>query len=258
MGGQRFDPAWPAGSRVVVVSPHLDDAVLSLGATIVRLAAAGAEVRVLTVFAGDPGSAEPAGEWGLRCGFATRGEEARTRREEDRRACALVSARPEWLAFEPETGEAEVRAALAEHLREADVVLTPGSPCSHPDHLRASRLVLELRPDRPLGFYVDQPYAMWRVIGAGTTAGRGRRGNLAGLVLRRPDALALVEPARAAELSARGDVRWETVRRSPGQWARKQRAMRCYRSQIRAFGPVMPVGLAVYERAAGGEAVGWA
>lgn len=258
MGGQRFDPARPAGSRVVVVSPHLDDAVLSLGATIVRLAGAGADVRVLTVFAGDPRSAEPAGKWGRRCGFATLGEEATGRREEDRRACALVSARPDWLPFEPEAGDAEVRAALAERLRGADAVLTPGSPCSHPDHLRASRFVLELRPDGRLGFYVDQPYAMWRVIGAGTTAGRGRRRNLAGLLLRRPGTLALLEPGRAAELAAPGGVTWETVGRSPGQWVRKQRAVRCYRSQIRAFGPVMPIGLAVYERAAGGEAVGWA
>ena len=41
-------------ARLVVVSPHLDDAVLSYGARIAALAASGAEVTVFTVFAGDP------------------------------------------------------------------------------------------------------------------------------------------------------------------------------------------------------------
>ncbi len=51
------------GKRVVVVSPHSDDAVLSLGAAIAAWARRGAEVEVLTVFALDPGSHAPAGGW---------------------------------------------------------------------------------------------------------------------------------------------------------------------------------------------------
>ena len=38
--------------RLVVVSPHLDDAVLSLGATLAHAVESGATVEVLTVFAG--------------------------------------------------------------------------------------------------------------------------------------------------------------------------------------------------------------
>jgi LmbE family N-acetylglucosaminyl deacetylase len=43
-----------AGPDVVVLSPHLDDAVLSLGATIGRMAAAGCRVEVWTAFTAGP------------------------------------------------------------------------------------------------------------------------------------------------------------------------------------------------------------
>lgn len=49
---------------LVVLSPHLDDAVLSLGATIARLSRHGRSVRVVTAFANDPTSRAPAGPWG--------------------------------------------------------------------------------------------------------------------------------------------------------------------------------------------------
>jgi hypothetical protein len=52
--------------RVVVVSAHLDDAALSLGATIARVASMGGEVSVLTVLAGDPDSNSAATPRGLR------------------------------------------------------------------------------------------------------------------------------------------------------------------------------------------------
>ena len=66
---------------VVVVSPHLDDAALSLGAAIARARRIGAaRVVVLTVFAGNPESDLPAGGWDSRAGFATEGEASRARR----------------------------------------------------------------------------------------------------------------------------------------------------------------------------------
>ena len=127
---------------------------------------------------------------------------------------------------------------------------------SHPDHVRVSKLVLQLRPLGRLAFYADQPYAMWLVLGAGTTAGRGRRGNAVDLAVRRRRASGLLEP-RVPEGLGAGDVRWEVVARSTRAWARKQRAIRCYRSQLRAYGHVTPAGLVLYEAAAGGEAIGW-
>ena len=68
--------------RLVVVSPHLDDAVLSLGATMASAARNGAHVTVLTVFACDPQSSAPAEWWDRAGGFRTLGEAACARREE--------------------------------------------------------------------------------------------------------------------------------------------------------------------------------
>ena len=47
----------------MVVSPHSDDAVLSLGATIASWVGRGAVVELLTVLALDPESEAPAGGW---------------------------------------------------------------------------------------------------------------------------------------------------------------------------------------------------
>src|SRR5207244_2118642 len=84
---------------VVVISPHLDDAIFSLGAAIAQTVRSGGDVTVLTVFAGDPSSSAPAGNWDARAGFATVGEAAHARRREDERACAHVGAIPVWLPF---------------------------------------------------------------------------------------------------------------------------------------------------------------
>ncbi len=87
------------GRRLVILSPHLDDAALSLGATIAYASEVGLAVTVLTVLAGDPDSEEPAGTWDTICGFATAGEAARVRRAEDANACEILGAEPMWLPF---------------------------------------------------------------------------------------------------------------------------------------------------------------
>lgn len=153
-----------SGSRIVVVSPHSDDGVLSLGATIAAWVRAGAEVELLTVMACDPGSAAPAGGWDRRGGFATEGDQALARRDEDRRACAVLGARPVWLPFgsvdydrhgEPD----DVRRAVAAAVEGASVLLLPGYPLSHPDHDWLARtLVLGLTSEIRLALYAEQPY----------------------------------------------------------------------------------------------------
>ena len=112
------------GGRIVVVSPHSDDGVLSLGATMSRLARAAREVELLTVFALDPESDAATRGWDERAGFRTEGEAARARREEDRRACALLGVTPAWLPFgsvdyERHGDEDEVREAVAGLVRDA-------------------------------------------------------------------------------------------------------------------------------------------
>ncbi len=148
---------------VTVVSPHLDDAALSLGAAISRATRTGARVTILTVLAGDPASTEPAGEWDRSSGFATAGEAARARREEDALACARLGARPAWLSYgddqyERGAADSEIRAAVVESAGSA-LVLLPGFPLSHDDHRWVHDLLAgAFEPDR-LGLYAEQPYA---------------------------------------------------------------------------------------------------
>src|SRR5262245_20422603 len=136
------------GRRVAVVSPHLDDAVLSLGASISSWSRSGDAVDVVTVFAGDTTSTRPAGTWDQRAGFETEGDAVRSRREEDRRACGLVGATPTWLPFsealyESAHDDAAVRRAVADRVATADVVLLAGPPLGHPDHAWLAALRLE-------------------------------------------------------------------------------------------------------------------
>ena len=227
--------------RVVVVSPHLDDGVMSLGSALARAARRGAEVEVLTVFAGDPESVEPPSLWDRACGFRSRAEAARARRFEERRACSVIGAVPVPLAFPDEVArgpadEEAVLAAVGARLEAADVVLVPGCPLKHPDHAWLARLLAAHRPAGPrTALYLEQPYAAW--------AG-----------LRRLPA----EPVAAlhGHLEAR-PLEWHLLRRSPTDWARKARALLSFRSQLRGLGRLTPARVLLDEARRGGECVAW-
>jgi LmbE family N-acetylglucosaminyl deacetylase len=156
-------------ARVVVVSPHSDDGVLSLGATMRSLVRSGRTVELLTVFALDPDSDAPTRGWDRRAGFGTEREAALARREEDRRACELLGVSPSWLPFgsvdyERHGDEDEVYEAVAGHVEGAQVVL-PGAPLTHPDHEWLVRALAGRLPD-PLGLYAEQPYTKRTEVGA--------------------------------------------------------------------------------------------
>lgn len=154
-----------SGQRIVVVSPHSDDGVLSLGAAIASWVRQGAQVDVLTVFALDPDSEAPAGGWDERAGFRTEGEAALARRAEDVAACAIVGATASWLPFgsvdyERHGDEASVREAIAAAADGVDALLLPGFPLTHPDHEWLGRALVDARMEcRRLGLYVEQHYA---------------------------------------------------------------------------------------------------
>jgi LmbE family N-acetylglucosaminyl deacetylase len=153
------------GERIVVVSPHSDDGVLSLGAAIASWVQQGAHVELLTVFALDPSSDAPAGGWDARAGFQTEGEAAIARRGEDLRACEILGATAAWLPFgsvdyERHGNEAAVREAVEAAADGVDALLLPGFPLSHPDHEWLGRALATTRMGcRRLGLYVEQPYA---------------------------------------------------------------------------------------------------
>jgi LmbE family N-acetylglucosaminyl deacetylase len=167
-------PATPARvdtrllGRMVVVSPHLDDAVLSLGATMAHAVEAGAKVEVLTVFACETTSRAPTDSWDRKSGFATEGEAAIQRRIEDRTACSILGVAPRWFDFGAQPYERrasmdEVLSAVAAATDGADTVLIPGFPLAHADHAALSNGLLSRGLNcRRLGLYAEQPYSFDR------------------------------------------------------------------------------------------------
>jgi len=152
----------PAGT-IVVVSPHSDDGVLSVGAAMAGWARGGARVELLTVLALDPDSATPTEGWDRRAGFATEGEAGRARREEDRRACALIGVTPRWLPygssdFDRHGDDEQIWEAVDGIVGQAEVVLVPGSPLTHPDHAWLSSLLTARLPPELVALYAEQPY----------------------------------------------------------------------------------------------------
>jgi LmbE family N-acetylglucosaminyl deacetylase len=83
-------------ARIVIVSPHLDDAVLGCS----TLMAAHPDTTVVTVFAGRPDEyPDPMGHWDALCGFSEGDEVHVARRAEDAAALSLLGATPVWLDF---------------------------------------------------------------------------------------------------------------------------------------------------------------
>lgn len=232
---------FPASARVAVLSPHLDDAVFSLGASIATAARRGTAVSVVTVFGCDPESSAAPGWWDRQAGFATEGEAARQRRQEDIRACSLVGATPIHLPFADATYPVErnsetIWASVLEAVKDADVVFIPGFPLDHPDHAWLTRLVLSRGlATAELALYVEQPYAMRR--------------EQHGLEAETP-----------SELAALPAPRWEKLKLTRRAALEKARASLAYRSQTRMLGR-FPVGaipvlrILGYEARHGGEGV---
>lgn len=223
---------------IVVVSPHLDDGVLSLGAFLARAARGGAHVTVLTVLAGSPNSASPPGPWDAACGFRTAGEAARLRREEDRRACAVIGATPVWLPFGDQqygvgADDTTVLAAMAEAIGKVETLLVPGFPLWHHDHRWLARLVVENGlGNARIGCYVEQPYALWHSEDGPTD----------------PEGLPVVFS---------GPLTWHRVGTGSFERLAKTRACRAYRTQLPRFGrrPVMRIQWHEFQR--GGEQIAW-
>jgi LmbE family N-acetylglucosaminyl deacetylase len=187
-----------------VVSPHLDDAVLSMGAAIARHTRRGGRATIVTVLAGDLGSTQEAGQWDRRGGYPDEGTAATARREEDRRACRVVRASWVHLPGRDDQYDRGVRldelwTPVAELATEHDVVFLPGAPLEHDDHRAVAGGVLRaLAPDTVVARYAEEPYLFW----SGTD----------------PDAWA----AGA----------WHRHRASIVDVITKVRALRCYRTQL--------------------------
>ncbi|MEJ2863191.1 PIG-L deacetylase family protein [Actinomycetospora flava] len=180
-------------SRIVAVSPHLDDAVFSAGGTLARLAAAGHDVLVVTVFTGSV--AAPTG-FALACqtdkGLAPDVDYMALRRDEDAAALARLGVRGEHLGLleAPHRGYDSPAAlfagrragddvagaagdAVREHVAAADLVLAPQAVGDHVDHQVVTAVVAGLAdPDRT-AWWRDTPYAVRHPDAAGAPGPTG-------------------------------------------------------------------------------------
>lgn len=223
--------------KLVVVSPHLDDSVWSIGALMRRWHRRGHEVVSLTVFGGllHP---HPASEWDTVCGFDSGDAATRARRHEDVRACRLVGAEARWLDL-PDGAHCEMHDtervwdAMEPELDGADVVLVPGWPRRHPDHEWLGALVDErLCGQRQIvAHYSEQPYLAMTLD-----------------AMRRPQ----LEPIETRH----GTLQWHHHRMSVLDYVHKTRAVWAYRSQLRP--QQSDIGrLARYELNTRTESVAW-
>jgi LmbE family N-acetylglucosaminyl deacetylase len=149
----------------LVISPHLDDAVLSCGLFL----AAHPGTIVLTALAGIPPDL-PVNGWDHRCGFRNGDNVMAARREEDQVALALLGAEPRWLDFCQRSHLApdnmvdpralsDAIAAVIEELSPAAVAFPFG--LGHPDHELthgASVALVAARPELAWYCYEDIPY----------------------------------------------------------------------------------------------------
>ena len=133
-------PLETPGQRVVVVSPHLDDGVLSLGASIASLEPRRSDRRAphrprLRSGLGSAGRGAGTGAAASRRRASRLARGARRTVEHAPR----IGATPVWLPFgsvdyERHGDEDDVRSAVAAAVDGADLVLVPGFPLTHPDH----------------------------------------------------------------------------------------------------------------------------
>jgi LmbE family N-acetylglucosaminyl deacetylase len=198
--------------RIVVISPHCDDAVFACG----QLLAAHPGSLVLTVFAGRPPVGTPLPEWDQAAGFQPGDDVMGIRRAEDRSALTLLDAEPIWLDFCDSQYHCspsihEVITALQEiaDLTNPRPVFLPLG-LFHSDHQlvhEAARALLWRDLRRSWFAYADALYS--RIPG------------LVSEKLRTCEAAGL--KADCATLSVSADVE------------RKARAVHCYRSQLRAL-----------------------
>jgi LmbE family N-acetylglucosaminyl deacetylase len=203
---------------LVVISPHLDDAVLSCG----QLLAGSPGCEVVTVFTAGPPTWNGLTPWDASCGFRAGDDVVAARKLEDAGALALLGARPRWLdlvegQYDDGTAVDLVADRLARALADVDggAVVTPLG-LYHPDHRKvadAVDLVRATRPDLRWWAYADQPYA--------------------GL-----------EPASvAARLAERGITGGPDAPGPSGLVQHKRAALRRYASQMRPLRGSVPLSL---------------
>ena len=229
---------------IAILSPHLDDAVLSCWHV---LAAPGEDVVVVNVFAGVPPDGESAGWWDRFTGFDDGRAVMEARRDEDRNALARAGSTPINLDFLDQQYRSDVQDAdaLVNALREClphdarllapaalgvrppGVEDEPGQP--HSDHtaVRDAALRLAAADSLEIQIYADLPHAN-HLGWPGWVTGDGAHGR--------------VDKAWRETLAAIGidETSGIPYRLTSDEFAAKADAVRAYATQVdameRAFG----------------------
>lgn len=201
----------------MILSPHLDDAVLSCW----HLLDGPGDVRVLNVFAGVPPAGAATGWWDRASGSGDSARAVRVRLDEDRAALALVGREGVNLDFldaqyrDGELDAAALEKALREHVPRSALVYVPAAfaggggqrsmpvatDVPHPDHAAVRAAGMALRADGyATALYADLPHAS---VGAGN-GWPGAAPRLDGLA---PEPRALTPPEFECKLCALREYR---------------------------------------------------
>jgi FkbM family methyltransferase len=213
----------------MIVSPHLDDAVLSAWSV---LSERDAQVTVVTVFAGIPPEDTPLSEWDRDSAAENAAELMRARREEDVSALAMCGADHIHLDFldvayrTAPVSLGAVAATLGELAADADEVYIPAGLGRHVDHVATARAALDAARGRSVHMYADAPYASRQWAAALVAADEDGR-------LRWLDAVLDTAPLAPPELP-------RSVQLTEAQVAAKRGSLQRYASQLAPLGNAFP------------------
>jgi LmbE family N-acetylglucosaminyl deacetylase len=146
-------------ARIVVLSPHFDDAAMGAGQMLIRHAGGAARTTVMTVLGGRPPVyPDPPSEWDALGGFRRGDDVVALRQEEDRAAMAVLGAEPVWLDFPDhqylEPADRPTAEQVAPVLEGAVAALAPTAVfvpmgLGNPDHVLTHDAALIVRAGRP-------------------------------------------------------------------------------------------------------------
>jgi LmbE family N-acetylglucosaminyl deacetylase len=235
---------------VVILSPHLDDAVLSCW----HLLTQPGEVTVINVFAGVPARLDGPAWWDRHTGATDSEQRVRERVAEDRAALALAGRTAVNLDLldaqyrDAEQPIAPVTARLERLLRADSRIYAPAAFANHPDHALVRAAALELRAAGcAVSLYADLPHATLEGCPAWVT---GKQ------VPASRDIPAARWERSLMETGVRPDEMAPIVHElDPSAHARKMEAVRAYRTQLDGLAQL--AGRALADRELLGYEVSW-
>jgi LmbE family N-acetylglucosaminyl deacetylase len=218
--------------RAVVVSPHFDDAALSVAGWIARQSR---EVTIVTVNGGPPPEQATVAEWETRCGFLDPLVAFTVRETEDQRSCAAMGARRVALRYpdNPHSNIADfpVLIDLLDRLPPGVDVLIPVG-IEQPSHRRVRDVALTVLTGtgRRVLAYADLPYAAALPSWGSSAAAAELVRHPCGAALRQLRELVRVGEPMALRLDDR-------------EWRFKHSAVLAHASQLLAIGTMAEVPL---------------